>query len=116
MAHEGGEVAVEIDAGSKAALAFKGVKAAIQQSHGPITPSRYGIDAAAFWFVALECCCCQQQLMIDACGHAPKLVPGDKARYSREHVGSEYIGWQHFQPVWQQLVKTRRDMFDWSMA
>ena len=47
--------------------------------------------AAAFWFIALERCC-QQQLMIDATGVPPKLVPPDKARYSREHVGSEYIG------------------------
>ena len=69
------------------------------------------IDAAAFWFIGLERCC-QQQLMLDACGHAPKLVPPDKARYSREHVGSEYIGWLHFQPVWEQLLRTQPDMLD----
>ena len=42
-------------------------------------------------------------MLIDASGQAPKLVPPDKARYSREHVGSEYIGWLHFQPIWDQL-------------
>lgn len=40
------------------------------------------------------------------------LVPPERARYSREHVGSEYIGWLHFQPVWTQLVATQPDMFD----
>lgn len=108
---EGGKVAVETDAGHKVAAAFTGVKAAIHQNHGLLTCSRHSIEAAAFWFIALERCC-QQQLMVDATGHAPKLVPPDKARYSREHVGSEYIGWLHFQPIWEQLRAAQPDMFD----
>lgn len=108
---EGGKVAVEAPAGNKVAAAFKGVKAAIHQNHGLLTCSRHSIEAAAFWFIALERCC-QQQLMLDATGHALKLVPPDKARYSREHVGSEYIGWLHFQPLWEQLKATQPDMLD----
>ena len=42
----------------------------------------------------------------------PILVPEDRARYSREHVGSEYIGWLHFQTVYEELVATQPDMFD----
>jgi ribulose-5-phosphate 4-epimerase/fuculose-1-phosphate aldolase len=91
------------------AQAFTGVKAAIHQNHGLLTASRHSIEAAAFWFIALERCC-QQQLLIDASGQKPQLVPPDKARYSREHVGSEYIGWLHFQPIWEQLLKTQPDM------
>jgi ribulose-5-phosphate 4-epimerase/fuculose-1-phosphate aldolase len=109
IADEGGKVAVEEDAGHKVAAAFKGVKAAIHQNHGLLTCSRHSIDAAAFWFIALERLC-QQQLMIDASGVPPKLVPPDKARYSREHVGNEFIGWLHFQPVWEQLVATQPDL------
>jgi ribulose-5-phosphate 4-epimerase/fuculose-1-phosphate aldolase len=108
---EGGKVAVEEDAGKQVARHFKGVKAAIHQNHGLLTVSRHSIEAAAFWFIALERCC-QQQLMIDASGVPPKLVPPDKARYSREHVGSEYIGWLHFQPIWALLRETQADMFD----
>jgi ribulose-5-phosphate 4-epimerase/fuculose-1-phosphate aldolase len=108
---EGGKVAVEEDAGAKVAAHFKGVKAAIHQNHGLLTVSRHSIEAAAFWFIALERCC-QQQLMIDATGVPPKLVPPDKARYSREHVGSEYIGWLHFQPIWALLRQTQPDMFE----
>mgnify|MGYP000322970311 CR=1 FL=1 len=108
---EGGKVAVEVKAGHGVANAFKGVKAAIHQNHGLLTASRHSIEAAAFWFIALERCC-QQQLMIEASGHKPILLPADKARYSREHVGSDYIGWLHFQPIWEDLVATQPDMFD----
>jgi ribulose-5-phosphate 4-epimerase/fuculose-1-phosphate aldolase len=108
---EGGKVAVEEDAGRNFASAFKGVKAAIHQNHGLITASRHSIEAAAFWFIALERCC-QQQLMIEATGVAPQLVPPDKARYSHEHVGSEYIGWLHFQPIYERLAQTQPDMFE----
>jgi hypothetical protein len=27
-------------------------------------------------------------------------------------VGSEYIGWLHFQTIWNDLVRTEPDMFD----
>jgi hypothetical protein len=50
--------------------------------------------------------------MIEATGIKPRFVPEDKARYSREHVGSDYIGWLHFQTIWDQLINTQPDMFD----
>ena len=108
---EAGQVAVEVKAGNKVAAAFAGVKAAIHQNHGLLTASRHSIEAAAFWFIALERCC-QQQLAVMASGATPRLVPAERARYSREHVGSEYIGWLHFQAIWEQLKETQPDMFD----
>jgi len=105
---EAGQVAVETRAGGGVAKAFKGVKAAIHQNHGLLTASRHSIDSAAFWFIALERCC-QQQLAIDASGHPPLRIPDDKARYSREHVGSEYIGWLHFQPILEHVLATQPD-------
>lgn len=108
---EAGQVAVEVKAGHKVANAFAGVKAAIHQNHGLLTASRHSIEAAAFWFIALERCC-QQQLLVEASGIKPRLVSAERSRYSREHVGSEYIGWLHFQPIWDQLVATQPDMFD----
>jgi len=111
IADEGGAVTVERDAGKKVAAAFKGVKAAIHRNHGLMTASRHSIDSAAFWFIALERCC-RQQLMIEATGRPPVLVPPERARYSREHVGSDYIGWLHFQPIYDRLVQTETDMFD----
>jgi ribulose-5-phosphate 4-epimerase/fuculose-1-phosphate aldolase len=108
---EAGAVAVENHAGSNVATAFAGVKAALHQNHGLLTASRHSIDAAAFWFIALERCC-QQQLDIAASGIDPIYIPPERARYSREHVGSEYIGWLHFQTIWNQLVEDAPDMFD----
>ena len=107
---EAGAVAVEENAGTSLADYFKNVKAAIHQNHGLLTVSRHSIDAAAFWFIALERCC-QQQLLVEATGATPVRVPDQTARYSREHVGSEYIGWLHFQPIYEQLVHTDPDMF-----
>ncbi len=108
---EAGQVAVEKKAGPAVADWFKGVKAAIHQNHGLLTASRHSIESAAFWFIALERCC-QQQLMVEATGQKPVFVSPERSRYSREHVGSEYIGWLHFQPIYDQLVKTQPDMFD----
>jgi ribulose-5-phosphate 4-epimerase/fuculose-1-phosphate aldolase len=108
---EAGQVAVEVKAGNKVANAFAGVKAAIHQNHGLLTASRHSIEAAAFWFIALERCC-QQQLMVDATGVTPRLVSPERSRYSREHVGSEYIGWLHFQPIYEQIAQSQPDMFD----
>src|ERR1700754_1963171 len=108
---EGGKVAVETKAGNKVANAFAGVKAAIHQNHGLLTASRHSIDAAAFWFIALERCC-HQQLLVDATGIKPTYVSAERARYSREHVGSEYIGWLHFQTIWEQVAAEQPDLFD----
>jgi hypothetical protein len=88
---EGGAVTVEREAGKRAAAAFKDVKAAIHRNHGLLTASRHSIDSAAFWFIALERRC-QQQLMVEASCVRPVLVPPERARYSRKHVGSDYIG------------------------
>jgi ribulose-5-phosphate 4-epimerase/fuculose-1-phosphate aldolase len=108
---EAGAVAVEEDAGLSVADRFKSVRAAIHQNHGLLTVSRHSIEAAAFWFIALERCC-QQQLLVEATGSKPVMVPERSSRYSREHVGSEYIGWLHFQPIYDQLAQTNPDMFD----
>jgi ribulose-5-phosphate 4-epimerase/fuculose-1-phosphate aldolase len=107
---EGGQVAVEEKAGTSMCSRFTGVKAAIHQNHGLLTVSRHSIDAAAFWFIALERCC-KQQLAIEAAGVKPIIVPDDRARYSHDHVGSEYIGWLHFAPIYEQIATTQPDMF-----
>ncbi|WP_416898439.1 MAG: class II aldolase/adducin family protein [Minwuia sp.] len=108
---DAGHVAVEEDAGTRVAKAFTGVKAAIHQNHGLLTASRHSIDSCAWWFIALERAC-RQQLMVEATGRKPVEVPPESARYSREHVGSDYIGWLHFQPIYTELQESQPDMFD----
>lgn len=111
ITEEAGAVAVSEDAGLNVASSFKDVKAIIHQNHGLLTVSKHSIDSAAFWFSALERCC-QQELMVRATGYEPKLVPHEKAIYSKENVGSDYIGWLHFQPIHDHLLKQEKDMFE----
>ncbi len=83
----------------------------MHQNHGLLTASKHSIDDAAFWFIALERCC-QVQLAVEASGVKPQIVPEKSARYSREHVGSDFIGWLHFQTLYNQIAETQPDMFE----
>ena len=106
----GGQVAVENQAGHNVAGSIPKVKGIIHRNHGLLTTSRHSIDAAAFWFIALERCC-KQQMAVMATGIEPLMLTPEVARYSKEHVGSDYIGWLHFQAIWDELVATQPDMF-----
>lgn len=108
---EGGKVSVEAEAGSHVSRAFGNNRAALHQNHGLLTASRHSIDAASFSFSSLERCC-QQQLLVEASGIKPKRVPADRARYSKEHVGSEYIAWLHFQTPFNEISSTQPDLYD----
>ena len=44
-------------------------------------------------------------------GVKPTFVAPDRARYSREHVGSSFIGWLHFQPLYDHIAKRQPEMF-----
>ena len=105
-----GAVAVEEHAGNSVSAVFGKHRAALHQNHGLLTASRHSIDDAAFWFIALERCC-QAQLLVEASGVKPKLLSDETARYSREHVGNDFIGWLHFQTIYDQLAATQPDMF-----
>ena len=108
---EGGAVTVFEDQGQGVVEAFKSNRAVIHQHHGLLTGSRHSVDSACFWFIALDTCC-RVQLMVEATGTTPAMVSPEKARHSREHVGSEYIGWLHFQSIYDQLVAEQPDMFE----
>ena len=111
IVEEAGQVVLEDQGGENVAPSFKGVKAGIHQNHGLFTVSRHSIDAAAFWFIALERCC-QQQLAVEATGVKPIEISPERIRYSHENVGSDYVGWLHFQPMYDYLAATQPDMFD----
>ena len=106
-----GAVAVERESGTSVAAQFGDNRAILHQNHGLLTASRHSIDDAAFWFIALERCC-QVQLQVLASGVAPRLLTDETAAYSREHVGSDYIGWLHFQTLYSQIAETQPDMFE----
>lgn len=108
---EGGAVAVARGQGHGVVEAFASNRAILHQNHGILTGSRHSVDDACWWFIALERCC-QIQMMMEATGIKPPQVSPERARYSAEHVGSDYIGWLHFQPLWQELVTSQPDLLD----
>ena len=64
----------------------------LHQNHGLLTISQHSIDDAAFWFIALERCC-KQQMLVESTGVKSQLLDDKTSAYSRDHVGSDYIGW-----------------------
>ena len=106
-----GAVAVERESGQSVAAQFGSNRAILHQNHGLLTASRHSIDDAAFWFIALERCC-QVQLQVSASGVQPQLLSDKTAQYSLDHVGSDFIGWLHFQTLYNQIAATQPDMFD----
>lgn len=106
-----GAVAVEEKSGWSVAKEMGRNRGVLHQNHGLLTCSRHSIDDAAFWFIALERAC-QQQLLVEASGIKPKLLSDKTAQYSRDHVGNDFIGWLHFQTLYDQIAKTQPDMFD----
>jgi ribulose-5-phosphate 4-epimerase/fuculose-1-phosphate aldolase len=108
---EGGAVAVKQGQGAGVVEAFATNRAILHQNHGILTGSRHSVDDACFWFIALERSC-RIQLMLEASGTKPPFVTPERARYSREHVGSDFIGWLHFQPIYLQLVHEQPDFLE----
>ena len=106
-----GAVTVEARAGHSVAECVGDNRAILHQNHGLMTTSRHSIDDAAWWFMALERCC-QVQLQVESSGSRPVTIPSEAARYSRTHVGSDYIGWLHFQPVYSHIAKTQPEIFN----
>lgn len=91
--------------------AFASNRAVLHQNHGILTASRHSVYDAIFWFIAMDRCC-QVQLMLESSVTKPALMDESAARHSATHVGSDYLGWLHFQPVYDQVVAANKDMFD----
>jgi ribulose-5-phosphate 4-epimerase/fuculose-1-phosphate aldolase len=106
-----GAVAVERESGWTVAKEIGRNRGVLHQNHGLLTTSRHSIDDAAFWFIALERAC-QQQLLVEATGIKPQLLSDKTAQYSQDNVGNDFIGWLHFQTIYNQIATTQPDMFD----
>ena len=103
-------VAVDEDSGLSVAKAMGVYRGILHQNHGLLTTSQHSFDDAAFWFIAHERCC-KQQMLVEPTGVKPQPLDDKTAAYSREHVGSDCIGWLHFQTLYQHFEATQPDMF-----
>ena len=96
----GGAVVLDLEVGRKMAEALGNKKVLIHQNHGLISTGG-SVDAAVWWFVALERCC-QSQLLAEAAGE-PIEIPGELCQAGYEAQGSDLAGWFQFQPWWDEL-------------
>ena len=111
VAEDGGAVTVLKGQGATVVDAFRSNRAVLHQAHGILTASRHSVDDACWWFLAMDRCC-QVQLMIEASGVECPVMDADRARHSATHVGSDYIGWLHFQTLYEDALAAWPDMLD----
>lgn len=109
-----GGVAVELDEGTRIATALGKNKAAILQNHGLLTVGDT-VDAAAWWYIAMERCC-QVQLLAESAatgaGVRPKLISDQAASQAAMLIGGPFAGWFQFQPLYAQILKEQPDFLN----
>ncbi len=104
-----GAVVLDTAVGAAMAQALGDKKALIHQNHGLITCGGT-VDAAIWWFVALERCC-QSQLMAEAAGD-PIEIPDHLCVEGYETQGHDLAGWFQFQPWWDELMRDEPEFLE----
>ena len=105
----GGAVVLDAAVGAAMARSLGDKKAMIHQNHGLITTGGT-VDAAVWWFIALERAC-QSQLVAEAAG-TPIEIPDELAADGYRAQGSDLAGWFQFQPFWDELVAREPEFLD----
>jgi ribulose-5-phosphate 4-epimerase/fuculose-1-phosphate aldolase len=111
ITEEAGAVVVQQDAGASVAAAFGNAKIAIHQNHGLFSAGRDSVDEAAWWFIAAERAC-EIQLKAEATGHPLKMINDSAVEHSTKHLGTPFIAWLHFQPIYDAICRSDPDLFD----
>ncbi|MEM7094323.1 MAG: class II aldolase/adducin family protein [Actinomycetota bacterium] len=104
-----GTPVVDTAISAKMAEALGDKKVLIHRNHGHITTGG-SVDAAVWWFVALERCM-QSQLLAMAAG-GPVEVSDEVAQQGWEVQGHDLAGWFSFQPFWDELVAREPEFLD----
>lgn len=100
----------ELDYGSDIAKALGDRKTCILQNHGLLTTGT-SVDMAAWLFISMDKCC-QSQLMAEATGSKPILIPEEVARKTRGQMGSDFACWASFQPMFDMITHRHPDLLD----
>jgi ribulose-5-phosphate 4-epimerase/fuculose-1-phosphate aldolase len=111
ITEEAGAVVVQKDAGANVAAAFGNNKIAIHQNHGLFSAGRESVEEAAWWFIAAERAC-EIQLKAEATGHPLKMINDSAVEHSSKHLGTPFIAWLHFQPIYDAICRSDPDLFD----
>ncbi|MBD2185737.1 class II aldolase/adducin family protein [Aerosakkonema funiforme] len=102
-------VVLEPKEGKRIAEALGENKALILRNHGLLTVG-HSVDEAAWWFITMERSC-QAQLMAEAVGKPIAIAP-NVARLTYSQIGSHYMGWFSFQPLYQTIVRQEPDLLN----
>jgi ribulose-5-phosphate 4-epimerase/fuculose-1-phosphate aldolase len=102
-------VVVDEEEGRRIAAALGPHKAVILRNHGLLTVGD-SVDAAAWWFIAMERSC-QVQLTARAAGSPVPIGHHDAVR-TREQLGSDLVAWINYQPLYQNIARSEPDLFD----
>ena len=104
-----GAVVLDAEVGQAMAAALGEKKALIHQNHGLITTGG-SVDAAVWWFVALDRTC-QSQILAESAGE-PIEIPNDLATAGYKQQGHDLAGWFQFQPWWEELLRDEPDFLE----
>ncbi len=102
-------VVVDPEEGKRIAQVLGEGKAVILRNHGLLTVGQ-SVEAAAWWFIALDRSC-QAQLLADAAG-APHLIDPVSATLTRDAIGTEQIGRFSFRALYHDIVARQRELLD----
>ncbi|WGV26374.1 class II aldolase/adducin family protein [Halotia branconii] len=102
-------VVLELEEGKRIAQTLGNNKAIILKNHGLLTVG-HSVDEAAWWFIAMERSC-QAQLMAEAAGKPSPIQP-EYASLAHSQVGSHYLGWFSFQPLYEMIVRQEPDLLE----
>lgn len=102
-------VVLQLDEGKRLAKTLGEKKALILSNHGLLTVG-HSVDEAVWWFITMERSC-QAQVMAEAVGKPTSISP-DIASLTYSQVGSHYMGWFSFQPLYEMIVRQQPDLLD----
>lgn len=102
-------VVTDVEEGKRIAHALGDNKALILRNHGLLTVGQT-VDAAVFWFITMERSC-QVQLTAKAAGTVVHIDP-EQAALTHGQVGTEFVGWLSFQPLWEKITRDQPDLLD----
>jgi len=102
-------VVLQPEEGKRIAKTLGENKAIILRNHGLLTVG-HSVDEAAWWFITMERSC-QAQLLAEAAGN-PLFIASDTARLTYNQVGTHYMGWFSFQPLYESIVRQEPDLLN----
>lgn len=100
-------VVLDTEEGKRIAHALEDNKLVVLRNHGLLTVGT-SVDSAAYWFLSAERSA-QVQLAAKAAGAVIPIAEAD-AKQTYGVVGSEFLGWLSFQPIYDRMVAEQPDL------